>query len=212
MSKKKVKYVGRKNNPHYIDNKKFYEVLCVYLSEVKKVEEKNKKIEIENKKRCDSKKLKLLPKPVMDDYIGLCIIKLANKLANRGNFSKYPFREEMIGDAIENCLRYLEKFDPEKSNNPFAYYTTIIWRAFLRRIEKEHIYLYTKYAHVKEILLHDIHEDDKININKYCSDYSDELMNEFMTKFETTQNKKKKNVRKRKKRQKNSGLDFLDDE
>ena len=65
---------------------------------------------------------------------------------------------------------------------------------------------------MKEILLHDIHEDDKININKYCSDYSDELMNEFMTKFETTQNKKKKNIRKRKKRQKNSGLDFLDDE
>ena len=43
----------------------------------------------------------------------------------------------MISDGIENCLQYMDNFDPEKSKNPFAYFTQIIYYAFIRRIQKE---------------------------------------------------------------------------
>ena len=54
----------------------------------------------------------------------------------------------MISDGIENCLQYIHNFNPEKSNNPFAYFTQIIYYAFIRRIQKE-----KKQAHVKHQLI-----------------------------------------------------------
>ena len=70
--------------------------------------------------------------------------KLPRVPPNKHNFINYPFKEEMIGDGIENCILYIKNFNPEKSNNPFAYFTQIIYYAFLRRIEKEKKGLYTK--------------------------------------------------------------------
>ena len=84
-------------------------------------------------------------KPRVPIYIGECIMKIATHLAYKPNFSNYTFRDEMISDGIENCLQYIDNFDPGKSQNPFAYFTQIIYFAFIRRIQKEKKYLYTKY-------------------------------------------------------------------
>jgi len=76
-------------------------------------------------------------KPQISNYIGTCILKIATKLANRPNFINYSYKDEMILDGIENCIQYFDNFDPAKSSNPFSYFTTIIWYAYLRRIDKE---------------------------------------------------------------------------
>ena len=78
-----------------------------------------------------------LPKPRITNYLGECFLKIATHLSYKPNFVNYMFREDMICDGIENCVQYIKNFDPEKSSNPFAYFTQIIHYAFLRRIQKE---------------------------------------------------------------------------
>ena len=75
--------------------------------------------------------------PQISNYLGECILKIANHLSYRPNFINYTYREEMISDGIENCLQYIDRFDPEVSKNPFSYFTQIIYFAFVRRITKE---------------------------------------------------------------------------
>lgn len=77
------------------------------------------------------------PKPRVPEYVGECILKIATHLSFKPNFINYTFREEMVSDAYENCLTYIDNFDPAKSSNPFSYFTQISWYAFLRRIKKE---------------------------------------------------------------------------
>jgi len=77
------------------------------------------------------------PRPTVTNYIGECYLKIANHLSYRPNFINYTYRDDMISDGIENCLQYMDNFDPEKSKNPFAYFTQIIYYAFIRRIQKE---------------------------------------------------------------------------
>ncbi len=84
------------------------------------------------------------PRPPVTHYIGECIMKIADHLSQKPNFANYPFKEEMIGDGIENCLMYAHNFNPRKSKNPFSYFTQIIYFAFLRRIEKEKKQAYVK--------------------------------------------------------------------
>ena len=108
-----------KEKPHYVDNKKFLEAMIEYKDRCKKAEEKNRK------------------KPDVTNYIGECFLKIANHLSYRPNFINYTYRDDMISDGIENCLQYMDNFNPEKSNNPFAYFTQIIYYAFKRRIQKE---------------------------------------------------------------------------
>ena len=112
---------------HYVDNKEFYSAMIEW-----------KKLVVEAENSGESR-------PPIDDYIGECFVKIANHLSYRPNFINYPFREEMIGDGIENCLMYAHNFDPEKSKNPFSYFTQIIYYAFLRRIQKEKKQNYIKY-------------------------------------------------------------------
>ena len=108
-----------KNKPHYVDNKKFLQAMIEYRDKCKKAEENNRK------------------KPLVTNYIGECFLKIANHLSYRPNFINYTYRDDMISDGIENCLQYMNNFDPDKSNNPFAYFTQIIYYAFIRRIQKE---------------------------------------------------------------------------
>ena len=75
--------------------------------------------------------------PAISNYLGDCFLKIATHLSYKPNFVNYMFREDMIGDGIENCVQYIHNFNPEKSTNPFAYFTQIIYYAFLRRIQKE---------------------------------------------------------------------------
>ena len=76
-------------------------------------------------------------KPRLSNYIGECILKIATHLSYKPNFINYTFKDEMISDGIENCLQYIDNFDPTKSSNPFSYFTQIIFYAFIRRIQKE---------------------------------------------------------------------------
>ena len=108
-----------KHKPHYVDNKKFLQAMIEYRDKCKRAEEKNRK------------------KPPVTNYIGECFLKIANHLSYRPNFINYTYRDDMISDGIENCLQYMNNFDPDKSDNPFAYFTQIIYYAFIRRIQKE---------------------------------------------------------------------------
>ena len=128
MAKKKDE-----TSKHYIDNKQFLQALIDYKKEVNQA----KKNEEE--------------RPQVPDYIGDCFIKIANHLAYKSNFINYSFREDMILDAIENCLIYMDNFDPKKSSNPFAYFTQITYYAFVRRIQKEKKYLQTKYRYIESL-------------------------------------------------------------
>ncbi len=108
-----------KAKPHYVDNKKFLIAMTEYRELRIKAEEEGKK------------------RPQVTDYIGECYLKIANHLSYRPNFINYTYRDDMISDGIENCLQYMDNFDPAKSKNPFAYFTQIIYYAFIRRIQKE---------------------------------------------------------------------------
>ena len=104
---------------HYVNNKEFLEALVVF------------------KAKCTAAKEAGEPRPQISNYIGECFLKIATHLSYKPNFVNYMFREDMICDGIENCVQYIENFNPEKSKNPFAYFTQIIYYAFLRRIQKE---------------------------------------------------------------------------
>src|SRR6056300_19963 len=109
----------KKKPEHYVDNKRFLQAMIDYRKMV-------------NKAKKDKKE-----KPPVTDYIGECFLKIANHLSYRPNFINYTFRDDMISDGIENCLQYLDNFNPETSNNPFAYFTQIIYYACIHRIQKE---------------------------------------------------------------------------
>ena len=115
------------NKEHYVDNIRFYAEMIRYRDDRESALESG------------------LSPPRVPNYIGDCIMRIAYKLSNKPNFINYPFKEEMIGDGIENCIMYVDNFNPDKSTNPFAYFTQIIYYAYLRRIEKEKKALYTKY-------------------------------------------------------------------
>jgi DNA-directed RNA polymerase specialized sigma subunit len=108
-----------KKKEHYVNNKEFLEALVVYRKKVNEAKNAGE------------------PHPKVPDYIGECFLKIATHLSYRPNFVNYMFKDDMICDGIENCLQYIDNFDPAKSTNPFAYFTQIIYYAFLRRIQKE---------------------------------------------------------------------------
>ena len=109
----------KKKSEHYVNNKELLEALIVYRTKVAAAKEQG------------------LPKPRITNYLGECFLKIATHLSYKPNFVNYMFRDDMISDGIENCIQYIHNFNPEKSQNPFAYFTQIIHYAFLRRIQKE---------------------------------------------------------------------------
>lgn len=111
---------------HYIDNKAFYAEMVAWKELCKEAEETDEE------------------RPPITNYIGECFMNIAEHLSRKANFMNYPYREEMVSDGIENCLMYAHNFDPQKSKNPFSYFTQIIYYAFLRRIEKEKKQAYIK--------------------------------------------------------------------
>jgi len=111
--------MSKKKPEHYVNNKELLEALIVYRTKVAAAKEAG------------------LPKPRITNYLGECFLKIATHLSYKPNFVNYMFREDMISDGIENCVQYIHNFNPERSQNPFAYFTQIIHYAFLRRIQKE---------------------------------------------------------------------------
>ena len=169
---------------HYVDNERFLEVMSDYRE--KYLQAKDNDIEL----------------PIIPDYAGECFLKIAERLSHRPNFINYAFREEMVSDGIENSVMYASNFNPEKSTNPFAYFTQIIYFAFLRRIEKEKKQLYIKYKTMEEYSSLEDHVDmgemgqsetqsvssgaSPLTVDKRAS------IQEFIFAFEEKKRKKKK--------------------
>lgn len=118
--------MARKPNIHYVDNKKLYGEMIHFINECNAAEQAGDE------------------RPKIPEYIGECIFKIATRLATKPNFASYTYKDEMISDGIEVCIRYIHNFNPDKSNNPFAYFTQIIYFAFLQRIQKEKKQAYVK--------------------------------------------------------------------
>ena len=140
-----------KKSEHYVNNKDFLAALEQYAIDVERAKEKE------------------LPKPQIPRYIGECFLKIANHLSYKPNFVNYMFKDDMICDGIENCVRYVHNFNPEKSKNPFAYFTQIIYYAFLRRIQQE-----KKQLEIKNKILEKTNFDEVFDANELDSgNYSD---------------------------------------
>lgn len=172
---------------HYVDNEKFLKSMNEWKKEVKKADKKGQK------------------RPPVTDYIAECFIMIAEHLSQRPNFINYPFREDMVGDGIENCIAYAHNFDSEKSSNPFSYFTQIIYYAFLRRIEREKKQSYIKY---KCLQMNDVDGKfvDWLKNNQGSSTFSEFLQSTFflsendIEKMETKEKAKKKRGKKPKKK------------
>lgn len=122
---------------HYVNNKKMLEHIIEY-----------------------KQKFAANPNARVPNYLGECILLIATNLARKPNFANYSYKDEMISDGIENCLLYFNNFNPEKSKNPFSYFTQIIFFAFLRRIAKEKKQTYVKQKLVDEVMIYNQMGDD----------------------------------------------------
>ena len=160
---------------HYVDNAKFYNEILKHKERVKEAREKG------------------LEDPRLPDYIGECIWKIAEKLSTKPCFISYSFRDEMISDGIENCILYFNDYNPDIGKNPFAYFTQVIYYAFLRRINKEEKNRYTIYKNFQETIVN-------LGVSNLLTDSDDNHMipnqiydniNEFMDKFEKKEKAKK---------------------
>jgi hypothetical protein len=143
---------------HYIDNQEFLAAL------------------LEHRERVQQAKAEDRESPQISNYLGDCFIKIARHLSYKSNFINYSYKDEMISDAIENCLAVVNNFDPAKSKNPFAYFTQITFYAFIRRIQKEKKQLQTKYRYI-----------DQLDINELITQEQDngEFQNQFLDYLKT---------------------------
>jgi len=151
--------MAKKVSNHYVDNVKFLEAILEHKELVKEAEETG------------------MPNPRVSDYIGECILKIATHLSYRPNFIGYSFRDDMISDGIGNCIRYIHNFDIAKSKNPFAYYTQIIYYAFLNRIkeEKKQTLIKGKIIMERPFLVFDVQSQDEGE--SYANTYMEFLRN-----------------------------------
>tara|TARA_B110000503_G_scaffold141825_1_gene236542 strand:+ start:1612 stop:2205 length:594 start_codon:yes stop_codon:yes gene_type:complete len=176
-----LRFVKPKRAKHdYVDNKLFFTAMIEYKKSVKDAEE------------CAG------VRPIMPNYVAECIMKIATHLSHKPNFVNYTFREDMISDGIENCLQYVDNFDPDKSNNPFAYFTQIIYFAFIRRIQKEKKQLYIKYKATENANVFDLTAGKQqhdiattYNTPIKSGEWSQDYMSEFVENFEETKRKKR---------------------
>lgn len=146
--------MSKKKPEHYVNNKELLDALIVY---------RNKVAEAKDKK---------LPKPKITNYLGSCFLKIATHLSYKPNFVNYMFREDMISDGVENCIQYIHNFDPQKSTNPFAYFTQIIHYAFLRRIQKEKKQLDIKTKLIEKTGYDEVMVVDDSLLSSSSSDYN----------------------------------------
>ena len=151
-----TKKVKPQDKPHYVNNKEFSLAVVDYCNRLQKAQkQKSKKI------------------PVIDNYIAECFLKIAEGLSHKSNFIRYTYREEMVMDAVENCLKAIKNYDIETATrtgtpNAFAYFTQIAWYAFLRRIDKE-----KKQQDIKLKYLANIDYEDLVD-NENSTEQSDE--------------------------------------
>jgi hypothetical protein len=176
---------------HYVDNKKLYACIVEYRQLVLQAREQG------------------TTRPIIPNYIGQCILMIANRLSTKPNFVNYSYREEMVSDGVENCICYIDNFDPLKSSNPFAYFTQIIYFAFLRRILKEKKQLYIKHKSLENsMILNELMAQSEFDEKDFTPSYIDvdnENMYDFIKTFED-------NLLSKKKKRKKGIENFLEDE
>ena len=144
----------RKRSEHYVNNKEFLAAIIVHRDNVALAKARGE------------------PKPRISNYLGECFLKIATHLSFKPNFVNYMFKEDMISDGIENCVQYIHNFDPEKSQNPFAYFTQIIHYAFLRRIQKEKKQLEIKNKILERSGYSEVFDDNNTLDGSNYSDYN----------------------------------------
>ena len=144
----------RKKSIHYVNNKEFLAALIQYKKEIKEAQERGD------------------PKPRITNYLGECFLKIATHLSFKPNFVNYIFKDDMISDGIENCVQYIHNFDPEKSQNPFAYFTQIIHYACLGRIQREKRQLEIKNKILERTGFDEVFFDDNTIDGDNYSDYN----------------------------------------
>jgi DNA-directed RNA polymerase specialized sigma24 family protein len=166
MQQKRVK-------KNYVNNKDLFDALVQYKKQCKEAEDSGEE------------------KPIVPNYIGQAIYQIATRLATKPNFYNYSFREDMVMDGIENCLQYMHNFDPEKTQNPFAYFTQIIWYAFLRRIAKEKKQMYIKYKSSHEMISMGETYEGGDEVAMHLNTNAD-YINNFIEEYETKMKGKKK--------------------
>lgn len=161
--------VKKKRVVNYVNNKQLYTELVKYKALIQKHEREG------------------LTKPPIPNYIGECLMMIAERLARKPNFFGYSYRDEMISDGIENCITYLNNFNPERTNNPFAYFTQIITYAFIRRIQKEKKQQYIK---IKNMSNYFVHEQFDESTGILTNEAENEITAAFVQSFEDGLKKK----------------------
>lgn len=177
---------NKKKKPvNYVDNEKLYKCMLQYHNDKKEAQEKG------------------LDKPRIPDYVGSCLLQIATNLSKRGNFISYSYREDMVSEGVANVLTYIDNFDPEKSKNPFSYFTTTIWYAFLRTIENEKKETYIRYKSYENAIvsgwLNDYQgsDDDHLGLVDMDSDYVSNVVEDFEKKLAEKKNKLKEAKKKK---------------
>lgn len=176
--------MAKRAKRNYVNNPDFLEALIKYQKDCREAEDAGEE------------------RPRVPDYVGTCIFQIGTRLATKPNFSGYSYKEDMISDGIENCLLYINNFNPEKSSNPFAYFTQIIWYAFLRRIAKEKKQMYIRFKSSQQMISSggtytssadgaDIHLNTAAEyMNDFVQDYEDKIARDKAKKKETEDAKK----------------------
>lgn len=170
---------------HYVDKEEFYQALVERTALVRECEDADE------------------PKPQASDFIGRCIIDICHNLARKHQFSGYHFKDEMVADAIYHCIRYIDSFNIEKSNNPFSYFTQAAYYQFIKRIqlEKEQLYIRCKSTMSSNTFAESLEHDQAANDiytqdnNEMDTDFMESYINEYETKA-TTKKAKAKAVKK----------------
>lgn len=172
-----------KKKRNYVNNAEFLEAMIKYKKAVREAEDSGEE------------------PPRIPNYIGECLYQIANRLAYKPNFINYTYRDDMIADGLENAIMCVNNFDPEKSNNPFAYFTQVIWFAFIRRIHKEKKQTYIRHKVLENSVLTDaiVERGDHSDAGSAAFvDLNNDYMNDFVEKYEATMATKKKTAKKKK--------------
>ena len=190
--------MARKKNIHYVNNAEFSNAVVEYV------------------KRCNEAKKKKVEVPKVTDYVAQCFLKIAEGLSHKANFIRYTYREEMVMDAVENCLKAINNYNLETATrtgrpNAFAYFTQITWFAFLRRIAKEKKQQDIKLKYLTQSGLENfINESEETGAKTATSNFVDTLRNRI-EKVKTTDSHMKTLTKKiRKKRKVNLDSDLTE--
>lgn len=166
--------MAKKKN--YVNNAEFYAAMVQYKKDCREAEDAGD------------------DPPIIPNYIGTCLYEIANRLSYKPNFINYSYRDDMIADGLENAVIAINNFDPDKSRNPFAYFTQIIYFAFIRRIQKEKKQLYVKHKVIENSVVMGTAVEGSDNGGDDVTGYIDlknDYMNDFVKNFEESLERKK---------------------